>query len=1208
MKKIFLLLRNSVLYSSFMYLGAINYALAEEEGSKEMKSFEELGYTTPFRVVAFQDDPNYGDCNGVDAIRGGCLERVSFVDAVPSWVLADRFDQLPRKEQNILKFVYPGYQFDWIEKSKREKNKIRHRDMLQREQYAKLYAQMWDDLVYRWKVEGDAAIAKFKEEGFRTVVTPRVAWDVLKFQKNNRISSPELSSWMNERSWIPFSPRLRDQKDIPKGFLSDVSALFDQVSYALPKNYFVDPKKVVLLKGRFAINLGVNGKSHPYELMDANPVSSGPFFEQLYPYRTVYESSNERNIPLRKFRVTDFADIGTNTTTNPINIASLEDIQNQASIEFMEFYRLVATKVMQFSMQDYTINHMRILGTLNNMRIPPGRLEGARGALKIKNAAGIGETDTTESQEKEINPTQYSIPEGFAINYNRLPTLVTLDWIERLNGIVKVSSTMRMKLTDQAAAVFGNTLLKSDRPKLIKGFRDQDILEWCEENIMPGREIKILQGRLRNMVLRRLMETLASEKRDEEETWLLLDHVAFEIAQNMNNDVGALIAPQDFADLTASKWETVLGLHGYSSSLIEQGLGAIDPTSVCTTKARREALGEPAVGAVYVDFLFEGRDEIFERGEKVESVLNDDLLWDARAQLPFLYLDNPINSSPDIERLIALPDRINAETKQREQVAIYRARWKIWSGWHLLWGTEVYKGAERLTLRTGAFCSNMTMTSPDLVPTLVRGGLLIDNFMPTTPVSFADIEEKRRTDPDSLPDLYTLAAEKQKNKRPVNVGQVVGQVLDVAGDALDVAVVVQDKGTTGLTEQDVVDIANSPLTERGLDLQIDRKIRSVSPTRIGIDETVVYIQDFVRTPLEDLSAKTGGLMMVVMDSTQPRPISFFDDVVSFTPYRKTKNMVSWGKQLETSLWSLYFDKDPSSNKAQQVFPYYRPSEDYSTGALIPTWHRRSSTDVGFSVDVGFFPYRRSNYSCNTGVQSQSLSSVEQCPRDANGYLVDSATYTEGFSFGFASYATQWLRDSPRLAFETGFAVNIDILHGGNSWFYYQPYPDSSTLGALLRNEDNEALSVAPTPNYAVAFRPMTGIIFGMRHALAPYPLRRRILPFLPWGANDAGGKSTLHRDEWGVRGGLMVGPGYNGLEATMSGELWFGRSLRSDLSAWSNFTAYHPIWNSGMFMRYQYSTIMLESQATERLLDLENTHTVILGWRGQFRFPELRPR
>ena len=144
-----------------------------------------------------------------------------------------------------------------------------------------------------------------------------------------------------------------------------------------------------------------------------------------------------------------------------------------------------------------------------------------------------------------------------------------------------------------------------------------------------------------------------------------------------------------------------------------------------------------------------------------------------------------------------------------------------------------------------------------------------------------------------------------------------------------------------------------------------RKIRSMSPRRITIDETVGYIQDFVRTPLEEMSCKTGGLMMVVMDSTQPRPLSFFDDVVSFTPYRKTKSMVGWGKQLETSLWSLYFDKDPDSQNVQQVFPYYRPSEDYSAGALIPTWHRRSSTDVGFSMDVGFFPYRRSNYSCNT---------------------------------------------------------------------------------------------------------------------------------------------------------------------------------------------------------------------------------------------------
>ena len=88
----------------------------------------------------------------------------------------------------------------------------------------------------------------------------------------------------------------------------------------------------------------------------------------------------------------------------------------------------------------------------------------------------------------------------------------------------------------------------------------------------------------------------------------------------------------------------------------------------------------------------------------------------------------------------------------------------------------------------------------------------------------------------------------------------------------------------------------------------------------------------------------------------------------------------------------------------------------------------------------------------------------------------------------------------------------------------------------------------------------------------------------------------------------MVGPGYNGLEATLSTELWFARSLRSDLSAWSNFTAYHPIWNSGLYLRYQYGIMMLSSDKTDRLYDLDNSHTLSIGWKGQFRFPEERPR
>ena len=52
-----------------------------------------------------------------------------------------------------------------------------------------------------------------------------------------------------------------------------------------------------------------------------------------------------------------------------MNVTSLEEAYGTAVSEFGKFYRLVATQVLQFSMQDYTINHMRILASLTNMSL-----------------------------------------------------------------------------------------------------------------------------------------------------------------------------------------------------------------------------------------------------------------------------------------------------------------------------------------------------------------------------------------------------------------------------------------------------------------------------------------------------------------------------------------------------------------------------------------------------------------------------------------------------------------------------------------------------------------------------------------------------------------------------------------------------------------------------------------------------------------------
>ena len=85
-----------------------------------------------------------------------------------------------------------------------------------------------------------------------------------------------------------------------------------------------------------------------------------------------------------------------------MNVTSLEEAYGKAVGEFGQFYRLVATQVLQFSMQDYTINHMRILTSLTNMRTPPGSLAEATGISRNLNASAQGMTDDRGLQESRI--------------------------------------------------------------------------------------------------------------------------------------------------------------------------------------------------------------------------------------------------------------------------------------------------------------------------------------------------------------------------------------------------------------------------------------------------------------------------------------------------------------------------------------------------------------------------------------------------------------------------------------------------------------------------------------------------------------------------------------------------------------------------------------------------------------------------------------
>ena len=199
------------------------------------------------------------------------------------------------------------------------------------------------------------------------------------------------------------------------------------------------------------------------------------------------------------------------------------------------------------------------------------------------------------------------------------------------------------------------------------------------------------------------MDKVVPENRvAQEETWLLMDHFNFMMMSNMDTTLGVRISPQDIEGLASDKWEGVLSDHFFSTQKIDQGLGAVDPTAVCTQGNRREALTETTVGAIYVDQVFAGKDTKLN-----PELTNDALLWDARFDLPFIMFDNPVVNEPSVQRLVGLPDG----------EALYRVRWTICPvGIYKLW-SPIRKA---LSLKMERFATFYCQS--DLVATIVRAG------------------------------------------------------------------------------------------------------------------------------------------------------------------------------------------------------------------------------------------------------------------------------------------------------------------------------------------------------------------------------------------------------------------------------------------------------------------------------------------------------
>ena len=1170
------------LFISSLLISSTSWAQENLDQEEVVKSFEELGFVPPFRVTIFRDRADSGDCDPVAARFGKCIELVDFYEPVPIWFWGDEYALLTEAEKEekgtqiekkMVLYQYPNFQ-EWISiTDEKEQKKYRRVDKATQRLVAELYAETWENIIFQWKESDDAAALSMQKSGFKVTPNPEQGWNYQLYPERGAIGRPNPEFYLAASDWYQ-APL--GKKDPELASLQYKAAFFPRVKQAFPKDYIADAIPSVLLSGRFAERLGWRGKVYDFNLMDADPDISGPFFEQIYPYETIYRTEDaEAFIPLTDFRYPSskgklsLSESKTNEFLNGfILVDDIQNAESEASDQFDKFYHLITSQILQFAMQDYTDNHMRIMGAMTLMRSPPSSLEQATGISRDLNASAQGQTDPKEALEKRVDSEVYSVPGGFKLNYGKIPEILIIQWLDQLSRTFPPSSEFYFNLTIQAESAF-HQLLKHSRATQLTGVSQEAFEKWIVDNTKPGVDGNVILKPLRQMALQELMASLPQVTRDKEETWLLLDHVNYAVISQLDNTVGIRISPADITGLVSGQWEGVLSDHYYQTKKIEQGLGAIDPTAVCTTKDRRAALAEPVVGAVYFDQIFAGEDSKLK-----PSITGEELLWAAREDLPVFMLDNPSVSRPSVERLVALPDG----------QAMYRARWTVWSGWHLFWGVEEIEGKHRLTLKTAALCDNMVLAPPDLVATVVRAGLLEDNFYPTTPPKYGDdspaAPKKKRRKRDT------------RDAKPMDLKTGVTKTVATVKNA-DTKV---DRIEATIEDPSAVNVNNASKADLSVMQRASREPEK--PVAIDVRESVDYIKGIVQEPLRDISKTEKGLLVLVQDIDRPTKLSPLHDTIAHTPYSRAQEMANF-QHIKGAAWSLYFPM-LLEEEVLRASPNYTPRANYQANAVVPSFKRNTTTDTSFVGDIGIFPIRTTYYSCDPTINDSARYSTEACNPDKTYDFV-----TDGLFIGGSSYIVKWFRDDPHIAYELGLSMQLDILHAGKSWFHSESLSDISTLEERF----NGNLGEDPTlyPDYSWALRPQTGASFGFRHLIDPGPLSRLFRVSPTWGAPNESGSTSLGRAQWGMRGAFLVGPSFNGLEGSLVAETWATGLFRSKSSDWAYFSPYHPILHGGPFVQYKRGGVLLPSEEAQ-MFNMMYSETWVVGWRTQFRTREDRPK
>ncbi len=1118
---------------------ALPGAARAQEGGEGSSVAEAEG--VPRVVVVGFEDASDEDCNPIYSRYGRCVEEVKYVDMTPAWDADIPADDLDRAQ--------------W-------------------RNTGRLYAGMWEDVAFRWNKDADPLQVSIKTKGVWRLPDTKQQWEAsARTDEDTRVYAlPRSSLWLDRGKWL--DPRA----DVPMASLSlgqlisPTSAFYPAVRFAKAAGLVPSPA-MVILRGRFAKRLAVDNKLHPYDLMDGDPTASGPLFEQMYPYQRGLAGSggDDSRVPLADFVISETLKSKLTGDAVSMREAEFRDLvvpvrdgyeptRALAYEQFERFYRLVGVQILRFAREEFTPTHLRVLTSLVAMESPP--IDGGDGYVSVDAvvAAARGQMDDIAPGPSSFGG--YARSKGFAINAIELPPELVEKYIVTMSEWMAPSEEFRAALMREIVKYLSD-YLRSDVVKYPADYvpkrLDDDYLKgWIQDNAFPGRVPEVTRY-FKRVALDLLISRLDEVTKEEVQTNILLDHVNLAIRASFGPSEGNATSPADLEARTAEAWQTILGLHDMYPFAIPDRPGVVNPIAICTVSDRLDALAEPVFRKVDVDILVKAPGWL-------TSV--EELLWEVREDVPFIFMDDPEQNPPAVDRLVGLPG----------DQAIYRIRWKVWAGWHLTWGVEPLSESDpgaprRLALRTGAICDDTVLASPDLVPTLTRAALLEGDFRPTVPVP--DTGKTRKPKKNKGNDQLVVDADRafDEGETIARTGKDVDKALSGDGDA---QVTLARQAIGGLTLH-----ANSRRLKR---LGID-------PTPVRSDD-VRYVRDLIEAPLR-ASVGEKPLMVTVVEHGTPGERERIWHYRPHTPYQNAQTKVAKKEFVRSSMWAYEVEKPEVEEIRYSVSPAYQPTELLSTAEPKQLWKRRTTSEWNFGGSIGFFPYRYTKSRCGDvgdDIRAGWEAVVASCT--PGGATQDSVFTSEvgGFGVDLLALNTQWLTEDRRFGIEYGPEVRLDVL----APFVASAYDTSGATTANTR--------------YGIALRFAAGAIVGVRFAPDPAPLWRRGGRRFPWGAPLPDGATQLGRIQWGLRAGFLLGPTWDGLEGTAVLDWWLGASVRGGGNGKSaSLTPYHPSVLIGPFARAQVGFLMVPNAS--RYLKLDHSIMAIVGLRMHLRLlgkPELK--